>query len=192
MRFIAKQNSLMKIGNNGNLVLGPFDESTPCLMIVLMNCQTKLRINHLTAVKSVAILETAPGGNRPSANRKVRCLQTIHLRENYEYWCEIHKREQEEEEAKKAALLSKEKKAEEEKQGGGEAEMETIEEEGASHRHFPPVSENCCLSTPQNHNNICNIKLDVFVTFLLTENLDDTKSMQYFVSFSPPDINPSL
>ncbi|GFX73935.1 alpha-2 adrenergic receptor [Trichonephila clavipes] len=49
----------MKIGNNGNLVLGPFDESTPCLMIVLMNCQTKLRINHLTAVKSVAILERA-------------------------------------------------------------------------------------------------------------------------------------
>ncbi|GFX59797.1 uncharacterized protein TNCV_1778361 [Trichonephila clavipes] len=47
----------MKIGNNGNLVLGPFDESTPCLMIVLMNCQTKLRINHLTALKSVAILE---------------------------------------------------------------------------------------------------------------------------------------
>ncbi|GFX32521.1 hypothetical protein TNCV_2174391 [Trichonephila clavipes] len=47
----------MKIGNNGNLVLLPFDESTPYLMIVLMNCQTKLRINHLTAVKSVAILE---------------------------------------------------------------------------------------------------------------------------------------
>ncbi|GFU80632.1 putative phosphoenolpyruvate synthase [Trichonephila clavipes] len=47
----------MKIGNNGNLVLGPFDESTPCLMIVLMNCLTKLRINHLTAVKSVTILE---------------------------------------------------------------------------------------------------------------------------------------
>ncbi|GFU60113.1 alpha-2 adrenergic receptor [Trichonephila clavipes] len=58
VRFIAKQNSLMKIGNNDNLVLGPFDESTPCLMIVLMNCQTKLRINHLTAVKSVAILES--------------------------------------------------------------------------------------------------------------------------------------
>ncbi|GFU67388.1 DUF4817 domain-containing protein [Trichonephila clavipes] len=57
VRFIAKQNSLMKIGNNGNLVLGPFDESTPCWMIVLMNCQTKLRINHLIAVKSVAILE---------------------------------------------------------------------------------------------------------------------------------------
>ncbi|GFU05776.1 adhesion G protein-coupled receptor B2 [Trichonephila clavipes] len=34
VRFIAKQNSLMKIGNNDNLVLGPFDESTPCLMIV--------------------------------------------------------------------------------------------------------------------------------------------------------------
>ncbi|GFV72553.1 transposable element Tcb2 transposase [Trichonephila clavipes] len=48
----------MKIGNNGNLVLGPFDESTPCLMIVLMNCQTKLRINHATAVKSVVILES--------------------------------------------------------------------------------------------------------------------------------------
>ncbi|GFU08566.1 adhesion G protein-coupled receptor B2 [Trichonephila clavipes] len=57
VRFIAKQNSLMKIGNNGNLVLGPFDESAPCLMIVLMNCQTKLRIIPLTAVKSVAILE---------------------------------------------------------------------------------------------------------------------------------------
>ncbi|GFU80126.1 hypothetical protein TNCV_580061 [Trichonephila clavipes] len=51
VRFIAKQNSLMKIGNNGNLVLGPFDESTPCLMIVLMNCQINLRINHLTGVK---------------------------------------------------------------------------------------------------------------------------------------------
>ncbi|GFX51096.1 hypothetical protein TNCV_2734471 [Trichonephila clavipes] len=25
VRFIAKQNSLMKIGNNGNLVLGPFE-----------------------------------------------------------------------------------------------------------------------------------------------------------------------
>ncbi|GFY00457.1 hypothetical protein TNCV_1664961 [Trichonephila clavipes] len=55
VRFTAKQNSLMKIGNNGNLVLGPFYESTPRLMIVLMNCQTKLRIIHLTAVKSVAI-----------------------------------------------------------------------------------------------------------------------------------------
>ncbi|GFT50944.1 hypothetical protein TNCV_1195441 [Trichonephila clavipes] len=40
VRFIAKQNSLMEIGNNGNLVWGPFDESTPCLMIVLMNCRT--------------------------------------------------------------------------------------------------------------------------------------------------------
>ncbi|GFU91410.1 hypothetical protein TNCV_2541781 [Trichonephila clavipes] len=57
VRFLAKQNSLMKIGNNDNLVLGPFDEYTPCLIIVLMNCQTKLRINHLTDVKSVAILE---------------------------------------------------------------------------------------------------------------------------------------
>ncbi|GFY32432.1 putative DD41D transposase [Trichonephila clavipes] len=55
--FIAKPNSLMKIGNNRNLVLGPFDESTPGLMIALMNCQTKLRINNLAAVKSVAILE---------------------------------------------------------------------------------------------------------------------------------------
>ncbi|GFW34489.1 hypothetical protein TNCV_501071 [Trichonephila clavipes] len=27
VRVIAKQNSLMKIGNNGNLLLGPFDES---------------------------------------------------------------------------------------------------------------------------------------------------------------------
>ncbi|GFU52058.1 hypothetical protein TNCV_3224841 [Trichonephila clavipes] len=51
VRFITKQNSLMKIGNYGNLVLDPLDESSPCLMIVLMNCQTKLRINHLPAVK---------------------------------------------------------------------------------------------------------------------------------------------
>ncbi|GFX18279.1 adhesion G protein-coupled receptor B2 [Trichonephila clavipes] len=36
VRFIAKQNSLMKIGNNSNLVLGPFDESTPCLIIFKM------------------------------------------------------------------------------------------------------------------------------------------------------------
>ncbi|GFW99168.1 HTH_Tnp_Tc3_2 domain-containing protein [Trichonephila clavipes] len=63
VRFIAKQNSLMKIGNNGNIVLGPFDESTPCLMIVLMNCQTKLRINNSTAVKSVAILEKIVGSS---------------------------------------------------------------------------------------------------------------------------------
>ncbi|GFS58809.1 hypothetical protein TNCV_4271141 [Trichonephila clavipes] len=61
VRLIDKQISLLKIGNNGNLVLDPFDESTPCLMIVLMNCQTKLRINHLTAVKSDAILETDEG-----------------------------------------------------------------------------------------------------------------------------------
>ncbi|GFV42161.1 hypothetical protein TNCV_3163931 [Trichonephila clavipes] len=61
VRFIAKQNSLMKIENNGNLSFWDhFDESTPCLMIVLMNCQTKLRINPLTAVKSVAILENSP------------------------------------------------------------------------------------------------------------------------------------
>ncbi|GFU31610.1 hypothetical protein TNCV_1235041 [Trichonephila clavipes] len=44
--------------DNGIVVLGPFDESTPGLRIVLMNCQTKLRINHLTAVKLVAILES--------------------------------------------------------------------------------------------------------------------------------------
>ncbi|GFW90866.1 adhesion G protein-coupled receptor B2 [Trichonephila clavipes] len=59
VRFIAKQNSLMKIGNNGNLVLGPFDESCTCVSLFMMYCQTKLRINHLTAVKSVAILEKA-------------------------------------------------------------------------------------------------------------------------------------
>ncbi|GFU22270.1 hypothetical protein TNCV_4856151 [Trichonephila clavipes] len=80
VRFIAKQNSLMKIGNNGNLVLGTFDESTPCLLTVLMNCQTKLRINHLTAVKSVAILERTairgfssgrPRGTTPADDRYI-------------------------------------------------------------------------------------------------------------------------
>ncbi|GFT01759.1 hypothetical protein TNCV_4205651 [Trichonephila clavipes] len=31
VRFIAKQNSLMKIGNNGDLVLGPFDDNLKAL-----------------------------------------------------------------------------------------------------------------------------------------------------------------
>ncbi|GFX51804.1 HTH_Tnp_Tc3_2 domain-containing protein [Trichonephila clavipes] len=35
VRFIAKQNSLMKIGNNGNLVLGPFDESKSVVQALL-------------------------------------------------------------------------------------------------------------------------------------------------------------
>ncbi|GFW74878.1 tigger transposable element-derived protein 1 [Trichonephila clavipes] len=63
----------MKIGNNGNLVLDPFDESTPCLMIVLMNCQTKLRINHLTTVKSVAILENFiwPNGEKKHQRQSI-------------------------------------------------------------------------------------------------------------------------
>ncbi|GFY22636.1 uncharacterized protein TNCV_2178971 [Trichonephila clavipes] len=54
----------MKFGNNGNLVLSPFDQSTPCLMMVLMNYQTKLRINHLTAVKSTfsALANAKPKG----------------------------------------------------------------------------------------------------------------------------------
>ncbi|GFT68831.1 putative DD41D transposase [Trichonephila clavipes] len=47
----------MKIGKNGNLVFGPFDESCSSVSLFMMNCQTKLRINHLIAVKSVAILE---------------------------------------------------------------------------------------------------------------------------------------
>ncbi|GFV27791.1 uncharacterized protein TNCV_4178691 [Trichonephila clavipes] len=41
VHFIAKQNSLMKIGNNGSLVLGPFDESTPCLIIFKI-CDAKI------------------------------------------------------------------------------------------------------------------------------------------------------
>ncbi|GFW12518.1 alpha-2 adrenergic receptor [Trichonephila clavipes] len=79
--FVAKQNSLMKIGNNGNLVLGPFDESTPCLMIVLMNCQTKLRINHLTAVKSVAILENSRLNNAfKYAQNEIAVVPDFHKR----------------------------------------------------------------------------------------------------------------
>ncbi|GBP00132.1 hypothetical protein EVAR_72526_1, partial [Eumeta japonica] len=31
VRFIAKQNALVKIGNNGKLVLGSFDESAQAL-----------------------------------------------------------------------------------------------------------------------------------------------------------------
>ncbi|GFT50552.1 hypothetical protein TNCV_551511 [Trichonephila clavipes] len=31
VRFVAKQNSLMKIGNNGNLVLGPFVDNLKAL-----------------------------------------------------------------------------------------------------------------------------------------------------------------
>ncbi|GFU68535.1 alpha-2 adrenergic receptor [Trichonephila clavipes] len=65
----------MKIGNNGNRFLGPFDESTPCLMIVLMNCQTKLRINHLTAVKSVAILKSNANLNFSTWKKKKHSLE---------------------------------------------------------------------------------------------------------------------
>ncbi|GFW78689.1 uncharacterized protein TNCV_4261121 [Trichonephila clavipes] len=85
VRFIAKQNSLMKIGINGNLVLGPFDESTPCLMIVLMNCQTKLRINHLTAVKSVAILEM-PSRHGATFNSRRAASPFVRLVEGEEMW----------------------------------------------------------------------------------------------------------
>ncbi|GFW45443.1 alpha-2 adrenergic receptor [Trichonephila clavipes] len=67
----------MKIGNNGNLVLGSFDESTPCLMIVLMNCQTKLRINHVTAVKSVAILESNANLNFYTWNKTLFIRNTM-------------------------------------------------------------------------------------------------------------------
>ncbi|GFX23900.1 adhesion G protein-coupled receptor B2 [Trichonephila clavipes] len=74
VRFIAVQNSLMKFGNNGNLVLGPFDESTPCLMIVLMNRQTKLIIKHLTAVKSVDILER----EEPGYPRAIKLPLNVH------------------------------------------------------------------------------------------------------------------
>ncbi|CAL1265988.1 unnamed protein product [Larinioides sclopetarius] len=82
---------------------------------------------------------TASEVSRPLPNRKVRCLQTIHLRENYDYWVEVHKREQQEEEEAK----NKEKNSEEDKQQGGEAEMETIEEEGALQRHYPTKDEDC-------------------------------------------------
>ncbi|GFV27596.1 hypothetical protein TNCV_2359341 [Trichonephila clavipes] len=63
VRFIAKQNSLMKIGNNGNLVLGPFDESKSSRLGVSLFDELpkpNWRINHLTAVKSVAILKVMP------------------------------------------------------------------------------------------------------------------------------------
>ncbi|GFX37645.1 hypothetical protein TNCV_3201681 [Trichonephila clavipes] len=56
VHFIAKQDSLMKIGNNGNLVLGPFDESSSGVCLFMM-MPIKLRINRITAIKSVAILE---------------------------------------------------------------------------------------------------------------------------------------
>ncbi|GFU94690.1 hypothetical protein TNCV_3908721 [Trichonephila clavipes] len=47
VRFIAKQKFAYENREQRQSRFGPiFDESTPCLMIVLMNCQTKLRINH--------------------------------------------------------------------------------------------------------------------------------------------------
>ncbi|GFV72830.1 transposase [Trichonephila clavipes] len=57
VRFIAKQNSLMKIGNNVNLVFGPFDESTPLLDDRFDELPNQTENKSLTAVKSVAILE---------------------------------------------------------------------------------------------------------------------------------------
>ncbi|KAF8764474.1 cGMP-inhibited 3' like protein [Argiope bruennichi] len=99
-----------------------------------------LKCTEDSTISSDTLAPSAAEGSRPLPNRKVRCLQTIHLRENYDYWVEVHKREQqqEEEEAK-----SKEKNSEEDKQQGGEAEMETIEEEGALQRHYPTKDEDC-------------------------------------------------
>ncbi|GFU33831.1 hypothetical protein TNCV_2169921 [Trichonephila clavipes] len=58
-RFIAKQKfAYENRWNNGNSFGPRIDESTPCIDDRLMNCQTKLRINHFTAVKSFTILES--------------------------------------------------------------------------------------------------------------------------------------
>ncbi|GIY26467.1 hypothetical protein CEXT_729441 [Caerostris extrusa] len=51
---------------------------------------------------------------RPLPSRKVRCLQTVHLRENYDYWVEVHKREEHQEDAKES---EKEHMEEEEEKG---------------------------------------------------------------------------
>ncbi|KAG8199121.1 hypothetical protein JTE90_016258 [Oedothorax gibbosus] len=88
----------------------------------------------------------AKPGPRPLAQRKVRCLQTIHLRDNYDYWVEVYKREleaEEKEKAKREAEEQKEMKDAEEKKDGDEAEMETIEEE-AIQRLSPTVSTGNC------------------------------------------------
>ncbi|XP_071035027.1 cGMP-inhibited 3',5'-cyclic phosphodiesterase 3A isoform X1 [Parasteatoda tepidariorum] len=74
--------------------------------------------------------------SRPLQNRKVRCLQTIHLRENYDYWVEVHKREeQEKQDAENEDAGGDDNEGD--KSQGTETEMETIEEEGALQRISP-------------------------------------------------------
>lgn len=77
-------------------------------------------------------------GPRPLRARKVSCLQTIHIRENYDHWVDILKREQQEKERQDAE--KREKEAEENDAQTQEDEMETIEEEGAVQRLSPTVS----------------------------------------------------
>ncbi|GFU21267.1 hypothetical protein TNCV_1475621 [Trichonephila clavipes] len=65
VRFITKQNSLMKIDHSA-IVLEAFDESTPCSGVSRFDeLPNQTETNHLTAVKSVAILETVRGGDAP-------------------------------------------------------------------------------------------------------------------------------
>ncbi|XP_054706537.1 cGMP-inhibited 3',5'-cyclic phosphodiesterase 3A-like [Uloborus diversus] len=75
-------------------------------------------------------------GNRPVRNRKVSCLQAVHLRENYDHWVEILKREQLEYEKENPAEFADNELMHEEKQNP-EDEMETIEEESALLRLTP-------------------------------------------------------
>ncbi|GIX67529.1 cGMP-inhibited 3',5'-cyclic phosphodiesterase B [Caerostris darwini] len=99
----------------------------------VLNAQEKPLQRVIAMLKVVSFAPPAEA-IRPLPSRKVRCLQTVHLRENYDYWVEVHKREEQQEEAKEQR---EEEQVEEEK---GEAEMETIEEEGARH---PAKDEEC-------------------------------------------------
>lgn len=76
---------------------------------------------------------------RPQRSRKVSCLQTIHIRENYDHWVSILKQEQLEKEKQEAE--NKEREEDENEAQSQEDEMATIEEEGAMQRLSPTVSD---------------------------------------------------
>ncbi|KFM58741.1 cGMP-inhibited 3',5'-cyclic phosphodiesterase A, partial [Stegodyphus mimosarum] len=88
-----------------------------------------------------SVRSAAADGGRPIRNRKVCCLQTVHLRENYEYWVDILKKEQAENEKCEAERKEAEEEVEDDKQAPDD-EMETIEEEGSLQR-ISPTKDAC-------------------------------------------------
>ncbi|GFU18753.1 uncharacterized protein TNCV_3003571 [Trichonephila clavipes] len=80
VRFIAKQNSLMKIRNNGNLVLGPFDDNLKALFrreSIHDELPNQTENKSLDSCKSVAILESEKDFNDDHREEITDFVQSI-------------------------------------------------------------------------------------------------------------------